>query len=116
MSSIARIYTLICLLIYLLTTIAFFDGINQLDKLKETYFEASEENEWTSLLSFINKRSVDRHKLNASLENVENKFRKKADTLSRILKTHIDLLRNETDEVILFNRTFHNKFIKLLSL
>lgn len=104
-SSIARIYTLICLLIYLLTTIAFFDGINQLDKLKETYFEASEENEWTSLLSFINKRSVDRHKLNASLEN---KFRKKADTLSRILKTHIDLLRNETDEVILFNRTLNS--------
>lgn len=108
-SSIARIYTLICLLIYLLTTIAFFDGINRLDKLKETYFEAAEENEeWTSLLSFINKRSVDRHKLNASLENVENKFRKKADILSRILKTHIDLLRNETDKVILFNRTLNS--------
>ncbi|XP_017761718.1 PREDICTED: sushi, von Willebrand factor type A, EGF and pentraxin domain-containing protein 1-like [Eufriesea mexicana] len=95
---VVRICTLIWLSLCCLTTIAFFDEISRLNR--DLYFGVSGENETVSLLpNFKDKRSTNQNTVNASLENIEKTFRKKADILSRLLKTHIDHLRNETDKV-----------------
>lgn len=105
-NQVIRICTLIWLSLCCLTTIAFFDEISRLNR--DLYFRVSGENETVSLLlNFKDKRSTNQHTLNASLETIEKTFRKKADILSHLLKTHVDHLRNETDQVI---ANFANQF------
>ena len=94
-NSVVRICTLIWLSLCLLTTIVFFNEISRLN-VELQNFGVSERTEY----NFKYKRSTDRQELNASLENIEKAFRKKADSLSYLLKADIDRLRNETDQVI----------------
>ncbi|CAK9810357.1 Sushi, von Willebrand factor type A, EGF and pentraxin domain-containing protein 1, partial [Anthophora quadrimaculata] len=90
------IIRVLILLFSCLLIIVSLDAITRSDE--QLHFERIEETA-SSLLSFEDKRSANRHNLNASLQNVDRTFKKKAATLSRLLKIHIDYLRNDTDQV-----------------
>lgn len=95
--SITRKCILIGLLSRLLIAIALFDNFPRFDE--DFHFEVGAVNDTASLIvNFKEKRHA--NQLNESLENVQRTFQNKANTLSRLLKIHIDRLRNETDQVI----------------
>ncbi|XP_076749113.1 sushi, von Willebrand factor type A, EGF and pentraxin domain-containing protein 1 [Xylocopa sonorina] len=96
--SIVRVCILIWVMARLLTAIVLthqlFGEINRLDS--ELHYGMPGD---LLFLNFKNKRSTDHHEFNSSLENFEKTFRKKAANMSLLLKTRIDQLRNETDQV-----------------
>nr|XP_034194420.1 sushi, von Willebrand factor type A, EGF and pentraxin domain-containing protein 1-like [Osmia lignaria] len=96
--SITRKCILIGLLSRLLIAIAFFNDFPRFNE--DFHFEVGAVNNTASLIiNFKEKRHVNQHEFNESLENVQRTFQNKANALSHLLKIHIDHLRNETDQI-----------------
>lgn len=95
---IVKLCVLIWLISRLFTTIATFN-----EKSSDLHFDLAELNvedkAAQSTENFRDNKIKNRRGLISNLENVDKTFKKKADTLSRLLKTNVDHLRNETDQV-----------------
>ncbi|XP_026669674.1 sushi, von Willebrand factor type A, EGF and pentraxin domain-containing protein 1-like [Ceratina calcarata] len=92
----------VCFLIWLMprlsiTTIS-LDEISRFDK--KLYFEVSREKlDVPMFFNFEEKRSVNQHESNTTLDSFQKTLKKKTETMSHLLKGHIDRLRNETEQV-----------------
>ncbi|XP_076388011.1 sushi, von Willebrand factor type A, EGF and pentraxin domain-containing protein 1 isoform X1 [Megachile rotundata] len=91
-SSVARKCILIGLLSRLLIAIAYFHDFSRFEG-----FEVGSVD--TGLIVDFKERRHANHAFNKSLENIQRTFKNKANTLSRLLKIHVDRLRNETDQM-----------------